>query len=188
MQQMFSDLIGQFSSPLTAIAQIFGFVPMVLSYFVFHFNNRKAIITTKAISDLLWMIHFLMLGAYSGAFTNAVCAVRGLVFSQRGKKKWASSVAVPIIFGIITLSVTLVSWAGFKSFLPVFGSCLGIIGFWSNDPKNIRKFNLPALTLWLIYGIMTLSLSTIICNIVSITSIINTEIRVRKQQSKKSSV
>jgi hypothetical protein len=65
--------------------------------------------------------------------------------------------------------------------LPVIGSCLGIIGFWSNDPKNIRKFNLPALTLWFIYGVLTLSLSTIVCNIVSITSIIITEIKVRKK-------
>ncbi len=181
MQQMLNDLISQFSNPVTAVAQIIGFVPMVLSYFVFHFNSRKSIITTKAIADLLWMIHFLMLGALSGAFTNAVCAVRGLVFSQRGRKKWASSVVIPIIFCIFTLSVTLVSWAGYKSLLPVIGSCLGILGFWSTDPKNIRKFNLPALTLWLIYGILTLSLSTIICNIVSIVSIIITEIKVRKQ-------
>ncbi len=179
---MLKDLIAQFSTTQTAIAQIIGFVPMVLSYFVFYFNNRKAIITTKAISDLLWMIHFLMLGAYSGALTNAVCAVRGVVFSQRGKKKWTSSIAVPIIFCIFTLSVTLVSWAGPKSLLPVVGSCLGILGFWCDDPKNIRKFNLPALVLWLIYGILTLSLSTIVCNVVSIVSIIITEIKVRKEK------
>lgn len=184
MQQMWIDLISQFSNPITAIAQIIGFVPMVLSYFVFHFNNRKAIITTKAISDLLWTVHFLMLGALSGAFTNAVCAVRGLVFSQRGKKKWASSVLIPIIFCIFTLSVTLVSWAGLKSFLPVIGSCLAIIGFWSKDPKNIRKFSFPGVILWFIYGVLTLSLSTIICNIISIASIIITEIKVRKQNIK----
>lgn len=183
MQQMWNDLIAQFSNPVTAVAQIIGFIPMVLSYFVFHFNNRKAIITTKAISDLLWMIHFLMLGAYTGAFTNAVCAVRGFVFAQRGKKKWASGVIIPIVFCIFTLSVTLISWAGLKSLLPVIGSCLGIIGFWSNDPKNIRKFNLPALTLWFIYGVLTLSLSTIVCNVVSITSIIITEIKVRKKDA-----
>jgi hypothetical protein len=179
---MLNDLINQFSNSVTAIAQIIGFVPMVLSYFVFHFNNRKAIITTKAISDLLWMIHFLMLGAYTGAFTNAVCAVRGFVFAQRGKKKWASGMIIPIIFCIFTLSVTLISWSGFKSLLPVIGSCLGIIGFWSNDSKNIRKFNFPGLVLWLIYGILTLSLSTIICNIVSITSIIITEIKLRRSK------
>ncbi len=178
---MLSDLINQFSNPVTAIAQIIGFVPMVLSYFVFYFNNRKSIITTKAISDLLWTVHFLMLGAYSGAFTNIVCAIRGFIFAQRGKKKWASSIVVPIFFCLFTLSVTLVSWAGFKSLLPVVGSCLGLIGYWCNDPKNIRKFNFPGLVLWLIYGILTLSLSTIICNIVSITSIIITEIKVRKK-------
>lgn len=179
---MLKDLIAQFSAPQTAIAQIIGFIPMVLSYFVFHFNDRKAMITTKAISDLLWMIHFLMLGAYSGALTNAVCAVRGVVFSQRGKKKWASSIVIPIAFCIFTLSVTLVSWAGFKSLLPVIGSCLGIIGYWCNNPENIRKFNFPGIVLWLIYGIMTLSLSTIICNIVSMASIIITEIKVRKEK------
>lgn len=179
---MLSDLINQFSNPITAIAQIIGFVPMVLSYFLFYFNNRKSIITTKAISDLLWMIHFLMLGAYTGAFSNAVCAVREIVFSQRGKKKWASNIAVPIVFCIFTLSLTLFSWAGFKTLLPIVGSCLGLIGYWCNDPKNIRKFNFPGLVLWLIYGILTLSLSTIICNVVSITSIIITEIKVRKKE------
>ena len=47
------------------------------------------------------------------------------------------------------------------------------------DTAKLRLFNLAGISLWLIYGIFTLSMSTIVGNVVYITSILITMIRVR---------
>ena len=46
--EYFEGLAAQFQDPVTAIAQILGFLPIFLSYLVFHSNKRTTIIATKA--------------------------------------------------------------------------------------------------------------------------------------------
>lgn len=158
------------------LGQIIGFIPMILAYFVFIFNDRRKVIAIKALSDLLWALHFFMLGELSGCVVNGINVIRNIVFSQK-HRKWASNIAIPIVFCAITAAGTALSWNGIKSFFPLLGSCLAVVGFWCTEPKNIRKFNLPAALLWLLYGIITGSVSTIICNGVSIISITIAELK-----------
>lgn len=79
-------------------AQIFGFIPMTLVYFVFMFNGRRKVISIKACSDLLWSIHFILLNEMSGAVVNGINVVRNIIFFQ--KQKWNLGIVVPIIFCI----------------------------------------------------------------------------------------
>ncbi len=169
------------NNPIYITAQIIGFIPMIIAFFTFLFNDRKKIIFSKAISDLLWAVHFFMLGEPSGGAINTVNVARNLVFSQKGNKKWASSAYIPVFFCIVSAVCTILTQDSIKGILPLVGSCLAIIGFWCTDPHNVRKFNLPGVTLWLIYGILTLSISSIISNTLSTISIIITEIKYRKK-------
>lgn len=152
------------------IGQLVGIVPLILAYFVFAFDDRRKIIMFKTSSDLLWALHFLLLGELSGAIVNLINTVRNLIFSQK-EKKWCQHIFIPVFFCILTVICTFLSGDGIKSLFPAIGSCLAVIGFWCSSPQNIRRFNLPAVTLWLIYGIITGSVSTIISNSLSIISI-----------------
>jgi len=155
----------------TFVAQIVGFIPLILALFVFVHNNRKKIIFFKFCTDFLWAIHFFMLGELSGAIVNVINTARNLIFSQKGKK-WASNKMMPVIFCILISVCTLITDDSFKSIFPLLGSCLATIGFWQNTPEKIRLFNFLGIFLWLIYGFLTISISTIISNIISLISII----------------
>ena len=74
-------------------------------------------------------------------------------------------------------AAALIRWQDWYSFLPMAGSILAVIGFWCSSTRNIRRFNLPGVALWLIYGIMTASISAILCNVFSIISILIAEIK-----------
>jgi uncharacterized membrane protein len=52
-------IFGGFSSPRDIIAQIIGFIPLLLSYFVFLKSDRRKIILYKACADLFSALHFL---------------------------------------------------------------------------------------------------------------------------------
>ena len=171
----------EFADPVNAVAQIVGFIPVILAYFVFVFNDRKKIIAFKASSDLLWALHFLLLGEMTGCIINLINVIRNIIVSQRNRK-WLSGSVIPILFCGITAIATLLSWDGVKSIFPLVGSCLAVVGFWCNDTHNIRKFNLPAVLLWLIYGLITGSVSTIVCNLMSISSILAAELKVLNEK------
>ena len=172
----FQDLAGQFADPVTAIAQIMGFIPMIMGFFVFYSNDRKKTLATKAVCDTLFVVHFFMLSQWTGGLVCIVNALRGILFSQKGRFKWSSTLFLPILFCLLTIGSSLMGWTGAKSLLPMIGSCLAVIGYWCHKPHYLRRFNLVGIGLWLIYGILTLSVSTVIGNSIYIGSIIRTEI------------
>ena len=172
----FQNLAGQFTNPVTALAQILGFIPMFLGFFVFYYNDRKKAIAVKAACDGMFVAHFSLLGQWTGAAVCAVNVLRGLLFAQRGKKKWLSLMWVPVLICLLTIGGSILGWTGWESVLPMVGSVLAVIGYWCNDTRLLRRFNFAGISLWLVYGIITMSVPTIIGNCVYLISIIRTEI------------
>lgn len=170
------------TNPRIFIAQIVGFIPLILALFVFIHNSRKKIIFFKMCTDFLWAIHFFLLGEVAGGVINIINTVRNLIFSQKSNKR-TSNKYIPILFCVLISLCTIITAEGIKSIFPLVGSCLATIGFWQNSPKQIRFFNFMGISLWLIYGFLTQSYSTIISNIISITSILLPTIIKRKNKT-----
>lgn len=164
-------LVAEFSSPLDAVAQIVGIIPLVLAFFTFLSNDRRRVIGIKIMTDLLWTLHYFLLGEVVGGAVNGINTVRNVVFSQK-HRIWASRPYILVAFCILTALTSLLRWQEWYSFLPMLGSILAAIGFWCSDAQNIRKFNLPAVSLWIVYCIMTGSISGTLCNLLSIISIL----------------
>ncbi len=160
------------AEPLTFWAQIIGFIPLSLSLLTFSLSKRSHILISKTFADLTSAVHFFLLGEVVGGAVCVINTARGCVFYQRGRSRLASHISVPIIFCILTLASSFIKWEGIVSLLPTCGSILAVIGFWFSDPRLIKLFNLPAVTLWLIYSIIIGSISATIINIFSITTII----------------
>jgi len=176
MTAYFEQLAASFTHPVTAIAQILGFVPVILGFFIFRNVSRRTSIVIKAVSDFLSAVHFLLLGAPTGCAINAVNTLRGICFAQKGRQKWADGIWMPILFCCATAVSTALSWAGLISLLPLFGSCLAVVGYWCSKPSHLRRFNFAGIFLWTIYGFITLSVPTIVGNTISLISIVKTEI------------
>lgn len=144
MREFIVDLTNGFTNPLTIVAQLVGLIPLVVSSLMFMFTSRRKIVAAKAVSDMLWSLHYFMLGAPAGCITNAINTVRDIVFFHKDKK-WANHKLVPVAFCIVTVVFTAAGGDGVKCLLPMVGSCLAVIGFWCNDAANIRRFNFPAI-------------------------------------------
>lgn len=165
------ELLALFSTPEGAIAQCVGFVAMGVALVTFTFRTRKRILVSKMIADLLWVIHYLLLGATSGAAINAINAVREGVFYHK-EKKWASTVLWPALFVCANAVSTVFSWQGWISLIPLLGSSINVIALWCATPRWMRLLSIPALTLWEIYSILVGSVPSMIVNVLSIISAI----------------
>ena len=160
------------SDPIVFIAQIFGLISLAGNLFTFAVSKRKHIFIAKIFCDFTASINLLMLGATVGGAICGLNVLRSLIFYQRGEKRWASHILVPIFFVALTVGCSLLDWGGAYSLLPTVGSIFAIVGFWQHDPRLIKLFNLPCVTLWMIYNVISGSIGTSIANAISIVTIL----------------
>ena len=132
-----------------------------------------------------------MLGALVGGILNAVAAIRAVVFLNRDKLQanrpvWlAGFTAVYIASYILTFTVfgkeaTIVNLL--VELLPVIGMTATTISFRLTDAKAIRRYGLISSPCWLVYNIANFSIGAILCEILSLGSIVLGILRLDKQK------
>ena len=153
------------------IGQIIGFIAMAIIVASYQQKSHKNILTFQMVSGLLFTVHYLLLGAYTGAVMNLLGAFRSLVYSNRSKK-WASSVIWPICFSVAFLISGILTWDNVFSVFPLIAMLMSSVVLWIQQPKINRMLSLPTSSFWLIYNIKTLSYPGIITEIFVLGSII----------------
>ena len=163
------NLSEWFATPESGIAQILGCIAMLWGFAMYAFHRRGSILLAKLVSDALWVGHYALIGAASGAWINGVNAIREGVFYYKGKR-WASHLFWPFLFLFLNLVLTVLSWQGAISLLPVLGSSLNVLGLWCSDTKHLRMVTVPALSAWLTYSALVGSLWGVLVSSASICS------------------
>ncbi|MBE6782890.1 MAG: YgjV family protein [Ruminococcaceae bacterium] len=156
---------------LLTIGQIIGFIAMAIIVISYQQKSHKHILTFQMVSGLLFTVHYILLGAYTGAIMNLLGAFRSLVYANRGKK-WASGVVWPIVFSIGFLISGIFTWNGIFSIFPMIAMLMSSVVLWIEQPKINRMFSLPTSTCWLIYNIKEMSIAGIVTEVFVLTSII----------------
>ena len=124
------------------------------------------------ISNIINLVHYLILGAYSGCITKVIAIFRDIFIVLKEKNKRLSSVLFLIIFLLIYVGVSIYTFTNILSLFPLLAAIIYIIPTWLGNSKTVKKTALFCYVLWLIYNIYVLSIAGVIANIVSIISII----------------
>ena len=74
---------------MTVLAQVFGFGALASSVIIYSRKTKRNLLIFKAVQDVCWCIHYLLLSCYSAAATSAICVTRSMVFCnpKMGKNK-----------------------------------------------------------------------------------------------------
>lgn len=152
-----------FSTPRGAVAQIFGFMAMAGAIICFVQKDRKKIMTWQVIVCCLWTLHFVILGSPTGAAINGMQIVRSLIFLVKDKYKWASWNGWPVVFVFITVGLSLLTWEGWLSILPVIGTIFSTVSLWMKRPIVIRLLTLPVSFTWGTFDYLSNSIAGV-CN------------------------
>ena len=153
-------------------AQIIGFIAFIVSLYAYQRVKKRDILLCMVISNIINLIHYLMLSAYSGCITKTLAIFRDTFIVLKEKNKRLSSVLFLIIFILIYTLVSIYTFTNILSLFPLVAAIIYIIPTWLGDSKTVKKTALFCYVLWLIYNIYVLSIAGVIANIISIVSII----------------
>ena len=153
------------------IAQFIGFIAFGFSLLAYHKNKKRKILSTMIISNILNLLHYLLLGAVSGCITKILAIFRDIFIINKEYNKRLSSTYFLFLFIFIYIIVSIYTYTNVISIFPLLSAIIYIIVIWNGDEFNIKKITLFCYFLWLVYNIFVFSISGIISNIISIVSV-----------------
>lgn len=163
------------------IAQIVGIFAMAFNIASYQQKTRERAIGCQLCGGFLFSVNFLMLGAIVGGLLNLIAVVRAVIFLNKDKLK-ADRLPWLVGFTAVYLLCYLLTFTLFGAeptakklvieLLPVIGMVATTISFRYTDAKTIRKYGLISSPSWLIYNIANFSIGAIVCEVLSLCSIL----------------
>ena len=136
-------------------------------------KKRKGIILLNVTSRALYILQYILLGAFDGAMLD----ISGIVASVLAEKKDAAPIKkrFPLfIIGVNLLTVAsgLVFYRNIFSLFPIAGVLLHTSAFWLEKEKYIRIVSLLGSPFWLVFNITSGAYGSAIGDTLSIVSIL----------------
>lgn len=161
------------------IAQILGFVTVVLGFISFQVKTSKKLLLVQTLTCLVFSTHYYLIGAFPAAFMNMLGMVRNIVYYHKDKSFYRPKL-FPIFFGVLMLIVGTLTANGPHSVLVISGLVINTVCLSMKNPQSIRKSVLFTCVLVLIYDVIEGSIGGIVYESVAIISAIIGLIRYRK--------
>ncbi|MBQ9859932.1 MAG: YgjV family protein [Clostridia bacterium] len=160
------------------IGQMFGILAMVFSILTWQMNSHKKMMVMQIICASTFVVHYVLLGAYTGAVVNGVAVVRNIIFYHREKKIF-SGVGWVILFAALMAVCGAVSGyrEGWISLFMIVGMVINTLSLSCTNPQLVRKIILCSSPLMLVYNILTISIGGIINESLSMCSAVSALIR-----------
>ena len=151
------------------IATSLGVLGMLACIMIYQQTERKRMLIWKIIADSLWLVQYVMLGAYGGAGTAAVAILRSAVFLKWNPRQKGGKIVLSV-FLVIAVAVALLTWKNAFNLLTMAASIMAIISFWIGNPKLSRILAFPISTSMLIYDVAYFSVMGIFNEAFGMTS------------------
>ena len=153
---------------LYIISQLFVIIQYFFLMMTYQSKKKKQIIFFNTLSAISAIVSFLLLGAYSGCMMSCLSLFRNYLFSR--KEKNDNSKLITII--ILLLILTIITYDGLFSLMPVIGTLLYTISIWQNNTITYKKMGVLIEMSWFIYYIYIKSLFGIILESILLASVI----------------
>ena len=151
------------------LANILGAAGVVIGILLYQQKNRKSLLAYKLTLDIIWLVHYILIGAYSGAAVAAIAACREIIFVKRVPKKSSAMIWLPIFISAAVIT-TVLTWNNAFSLFTMFASCIAVISFFIGNPKLSRILAFPVCGCMLTYDVACRSLAGVVNETVAILS------------------
>lgn len=121
----------------------------------------------QLVSGLVWTLHYILLGALSGAGFNFMTSVRNYLFVRYRKQTWLFWVVIVAYFFTV-----LVTWKNWTSIFPLVASIVSTIAFWQKNPRHIRFLGLLVPPFWFTYNLLNGSYPGMLGDMITLSSIL----------------
>lgn len=153
------------------IIQAIGFLGLFIGVIAFQFKKHGNIVLAKMISELIFSIQYVLLGAWTAAILDCFSVIRNLLFRSFVKRK-ISTTPVIILFGTFVLITGFFTYDGILSLFPIGSKLLTTISYGMKNEKLLRFITLPSCILWIIYNISVGSIAGALTDLISLGSLL----------------
>lgn len=157
---------------MTKIAFIVGIFAVCLYLLGYLQKKRKNIIILNLSSRLLYIVQYILLGAFEGALLD-VCGSASSVLAQNKDRGIIKKHLIPFFIGVnlAIVAIGLSLYVNVFSLFPIIGVLFHTSAFWINDEKWIRRVSLLGCPFWLIYNFASEAYGSCIGDVLSMVSI-----------------
>ena len=160
-------------SEMQKIAFFIGISAVTVYFHGYLQKSRKSIIALNVTSRLLYILQYILLGAFEGAALD----IMGALSSMLAAKKECSFIskhrkAVITVINLLIIFAGAVLYKNIFSILPIIGVLLHTGAFWLDDEKTIRRISFLGSPFWLIYNFISGAYGSCIGDILSMISLV----------------
>ncbi len=154
------------------MAHVLGALAVVTFLLSFQMKTRKKIIAVNLTSRLLYILQYLVLGAFEGAALD----FSGFVLSFFAKYKEKEFITkhfkvVVIVVNLFLLGIGFTLYENVFSLFAILGIILEITALWLTKEKSIRLLSLASAPFWFVYNFANCAYGSAVGNILMMVSI-----------------
>ena len=151
-------------------SQIIETIALIITLYAYHLNTKKRIFKTMCIANILDILHYLFLDAFSGVFTKIMALIRNAFILRKEDNKKLKSNIFLILFIIVYIVLAIITFKNIYSILPFTAAIIYMIVVWNGNELQIKKIAFLCYFFWLVYNISVFSVMGIISNLVALVS------------------
>lgn len=172
---------------LLIVSQIIGLAAVGLYLLSYQLKKRKQIVWVTCISNALYVLQYMLLGAFSGAVMDFLSTVSSFLAAKKNDnpfKRYTKWLALSNMLVIATVGLaTAFFQKEWIELLPIAGALFQTGGLWFDDEQTIRWFGLCSAPFWLIYNFISQAYGASLGSVCAIISIIISLARYHKTRS-----
>ena len=166
-------------------AQVIGFGAVGLYLLSYQLKKRKHIVWVTCISNALYVLQYILLGAFSGAVMDVMSTVSSFFAAKKNDSPfnrypkilaWSNMVLIAVV-GLVSAYMQ----GDLLELLPIAGALFQTGGLWCDKEQTIRKLGLCGAPFWLVYNYLSGAYGPAIGSAIAIVSIIVSMVRYRKK-------
>ncbi|MBR6780782.1 MAG: YgjV family protein [Clostridia bacterium] len=170
---------------LLIVSQIVGFAAVGLYLLSFQLKKRRQIVWVTCISNALYVLQYVLLGAFSGAVMDSMSTVFSFLAAKKNDAPFKKYTRL-----LVTLSIVSITVVGLLSafaqrdpieLIPIAGALFQTGGLWCENEQTIRRFGLCSAPFWLVYNFISKAYGPALGSVFAIISIIVAMVRYRKK-------
>lgn len=140
-------------------ANAVGFVALAVFLLGYLQKKRSNILLLNLISRVLYIVQYIMLGAFSGAVLDVAGAFATILAQRKESPFIKKRLKLFVIFvNVIMVGAGIYVMLAAKDifgFLPILGVVFHVNAFWMDDEKKIRRMSIVGSPFWFAYNFLS---------------------------------
>lgn len=154
------------------LANVIGLAAVAMFVLSYQMKTRRSIIFFNAGSRVLYVLQYILLGAFEGAVLDVSGFLVSLLAQNKDRGLLKRHPILTALGGnLLILAMGLAVYQNVFSLLPIAGVMLETGALWMSREKHIRFLSFFAAPFWLVYNLLFAAYGSAAGNVLTIVSI-----------------